>query len=537
MKRLYTLFALAMTATLSALAQWNTNANPVCIYDAAGHGDYYACNVKAARTPDKKTWLSWKSWGRKEIGGRQLSAVRTYLQLLDIDGKPQFAEPVMVNDHFTNSYWSDYGLQVAADGSAIVTVADGRAEEASPSTESDHAEGFAPAIYKIDQEGNFLWGLDGVDYPQYTQAAFTNCYVVGNDTYFIFYNNSFDDSGTADDMSNIGTFIQRIDEDGTAAWEQPRKWSDDFITLQIVPSTDGEFLLFDKSPNGSLVHRMNRNLEEVWGEPVLYDDHKYDGYEMNHYKLVSDGQGGAVVAFVRTMGQFAHNIRVQHIYADGSLGFGLTGLDAANTVDGDYDYCGVAADPDTKEILVDFESQEETGYHVKLQKFSYDGDYLSDELGVSIARKDLDNAYAFGRVGIGSAGDGNWIVAYRDVQAFGANTSFIIRRYDKQGNRVWTRTIGRNLDPTNCTFCVEKEASYLFYRESSGNKNPGVTVFRINHDGGYTVDYSTGISDVANVQPASTARIYSLDGKLLSQPHKGLNLVRHADGTVEKRIH
>ena len=533
MKKLYALLALALASTASAFAQWNTNATPACVYSTKdNNSDYHATTLMAARTPDKKTWLAWKTWEGQMVNGKRCLGVHTYLQLLDIDGKPQFDEPLLVNNHVTASWWSTYGLCVAADGSAIVTVADGRLEESGITddglTESYSAQGFCPAIYKVDQEGNFLWGLDGIEFTDYTDSPFTNAYVVSNDTYFIFDSTS---NGENDHLNII-----RIDDDGTLGWEAPRPL--DGVRAQIVPSTDNEFLLFDDCPNGARVQRYDRDFNSVWGDPVIYDEHKYDGYELNPYKLTPDGQGGAAVAFVRTMGQFAHNVRVQHINADGSLGFGLTGIDCANTEDNDYDYCGIAVNPETEEILVDFESQLERTYDVMLQKFSFDGDYLLDELAISIASKDRStNSYAFGRVGIGAVpGTSDWIVAYRDVQAYGANTSFIIRRYDKDGNRVWTRTIGRQLDTEGVKFIVEKEASYLFYREFSTSKEPGVKVFRISHNDDFTVDYSNGIADATTATATAATRYYSLDGKQLQQPQRGLNIVRNSDGTVTKQI-
>ena len=536
MRKLYLLLTFIALGTTTALAQWNTNATPVCIYSAAGQSDYYAVDPKVARTADKKTWIAWRTWGKKDINGRKIDAVRTYLQLLDIDGKPQFDEPIMVNDHISQSSWSEYALQAAADGSAIVTVADGRAEEANLPEGYSHSDGYSPAIYKIDQEGNFLWGLDGVEFRDYREAAYTNCFVVGEDTWFTFFNQYYGEVTESTDLTNFGIFIQRINDDGTTLWDKPRKVGDDFsFQPQIIASEGTDFLYFDETPLGSRVQRMNRDFEGVWSEAVLYDNNKYDGYEMNHYRIVSDGKGGAAVAFVWPMGQFSHNVRVQHINADGSLGFGLTGLDAANTVDNDYDYCGIAANPETEEILVDFESQLESSYDVMLQKFTYDGDYCFDELGVSIASKSRQEAFAFGRVGSGALKGGDWIVAYRDVQAYGANTSFVIRRYDKDNNRVWTKTIGRNLDPSRITFIVEPEASYLFYREDSSSKNPGITIFRISNDGNYTVDYSDGIDDV-KTQPTAVNAYYDLNGRKLAQPAKGLNIVRHTDGMVEKVI-
>ena len=535
MKRLYALL-LGGLAVLPAFSQWNTNATPTCIYDATGHGDYYACNPKAVRTADKKTWISWRTSGRKEVNGIGRGAVCTYLQLLDKDGVPQFSEPIQVNDHVTPSWWSEYGLQVAADGSAIVTVADGRAEEAFMSDDQDIVYHFSPAIYKIDQQGNFLWGEDGIAYTEYTNAPYTNCYVVGDDTYFIFYNTSEDGTGVSDDMSHIGVFIQRINSDGTEGWDTPMPWADEFIQPQIIPSLDGSMLLFDKSPEGSLVHRLNRDFDELWGDPVVYDDHKYDGYAMNHYCIAPDGKGGAAVAFVRNVGQFSHNIRVQHINADGSLGFGLTGLDAANTEDNDYDYCGIAVNPKTEEILVDFESQLPNSYDVMLQKFSYDGDYLFDEMGLSIASKDKNNAYAFGKVGCGAVGESDWIVIYRDVQAW-VNASFIIRRYDSEGNRIWTRTIGREIDPTSISYFVEDEATYLIYRETRENKEPGIKIFRIGNDGSYNVTYPDDLG-VEQVTPTASgeAQYFDASGRQLPKAQKGLTIVRKSDGTVEKHL-
>lgn len=536
MKKIYILLFAVMTGVCPALAQWNTDATPVCIYDAAGEGDYFACNTKAVRTPDKKTWLAWHTWDVKMIDGNKKLAVRTFLQLLDVDGVPQFSQPIMVNDHVTSSWWSEYGLQVAADGSAIVTVADGRADENILPAEQDMSYLFSPAIYKIDQQGNFLWGNDGIAYTQYINAAFTNCYVVGDDTFFIFYNSDDGDETTAEDPSLLGTFIQRINNDGTTAWDEPMAWTDDFSQPQILPSADGHFLLFDKSPEGSVVHCMDRDMNEVWGEPVIYDDHKYDGYAMNQYCIAPDGKGGAAVAFVRNMGQFSHNIRVQHINADGSLGFGLTGLDAANTEDNDYDYCNIAVNPKSEEILVDFESQLPGSYDVMLQKFSFDGDYLFNDQALSIASKDMSTAYAFGKVGCGAVGDNQWIVAYRDVQNW-VNSSFIIRRYDKDGNRLWTRTIGREIDPTSITLFVEEEATYLFYRETRENKQPGVKIFRIGNDGTYNVTYpeDLGVKGIENAG-IQTERYYDLSGREMPQPQHGLNIVRKSDGTVQKEI-
>ena len=69
MKKLFSLLLLAMAGIAPAFAQWNTNATPKCIFDASGQGDYYACNPKVARTPDKKTWIAWKTSRSFDLNG------------------------------------------------------------------------------------------------------------------------------------------------------------------------------------------------------------------------------------------------------------------------------------------------------------------------------------------------------------------------------------------------------------------------------------------------------------------------------------
>lgn len=539
MKKFYTLLLLTTCAATTAMAQWNTNATPKCLVsttytDEKGEthtgGMDYATDPKVARTADKKTWISWKTWEVKMVNGIKAPAVRTYLQLLDRDGVAQFETPIMVNDHITPTSWSDYALLAAPDGSAILTLADSRTEDATFNDPELTPQAETPAIYKIDQEGNFLWGLDGVEYRQFTNSPFTNAFLVGDDVFFIFI--------TVDYATNTGaTYIQRIDADGVPAWDEPRKIRDTFfLQYQILPSLDGNFLLFDHTPDGARVQLMNRDLESVWSEPVIYDDHYYGGNEMNHYRIVSDGNGGACVAFQRFMGTTSHNIRVQHINADGSLGFGLTGLDAYNQEAYDHNYPSIAANPETEEILVQYASDFGSTGNVMHQKFSFDGDYLYDEEGVSIASKNANtNSFFFGLVGVGSLKCGDWITVYRNLAGY-SDESFIIRRYDKDGKQVWTRTIGRNISPYRTKLVVEEEATYLFYREMNDNKNPGINIFRIGSDGSYDVTYPepTAITSVGDSHASAVQAIYTPDGKQIRQMQSGINIVRQADGTVQK---
>ncbi|MBQ8127209.1 MAG: hypothetical protein IJ176_02285 [Prevotella sp.] len=512
--------AAGLSMPLTATAQWNTDDTPRCVVDASGQSENYARAPQARRTADGRTWLYWMTWGRKQIGDNSYTAVRTYVQLLDADGCAVFDEPILVNDHATPMWWSDHKLCVASDGSAIVTVADSRCDE--PSLEAGgKPSGFQAAIYKIDQEGNFLWGLDGITYPQFTGTPTTDAYVVGDDTYFIF-------------KTSDTKYIQRISADGDEAWAEPRLWESESLNMQIIPSADDDLLLFDDGPEGARVHRLNRDLEEVWGSPLTYDPHTSGTKSQNPYRLASDGEGGAAVAYMYDQTKSASNIRVQYITADGSTSFGLEGLDAYDAPGYDHNYCNIAMNTETGEILVDFESKLDVGYTVMLQKFSTDGEYLFDPLARQIALKPLSNSYSFGPIGSGALPGGDWIVAWRDVEGYVRN-SIVVSRYSRDGEQLWQRTIGSNLNPNSTTLIVEPDATYLFYRELNDDREPGIKALRIFNEHGDFADASQGIAERPSAAPRTVAR-YTLQGTRAMGRAPGLTIECTADGLVRKSL-
>lgn len=521
MKQFLAFAALALAAT-TAQAQWNTGNKPVALIDCSGHGDYYVSNPKAVRTNDGKTWLSYKVW--------EDNGVHTYLQLLDKDGVLQFdGLGVKVNDYQTPTWWSEYQLAVASDGSALVSLADSRSE-----TEPTGGEGrylnFQPAIYKVGQDGSLLWGLDGITFPAYQHAPYTDIFVNGDDVYFQFTQTQDTPSGVgpqglpqkaaspAKAEGMTGTWMNRISPDGTLAFSECKA-----LYGQIIPSDGSNLLVFSAGGYGATVNKMNRDLESVWDEPLTYDDNSYGGYEMRPYKIAPDGEGGAAVAFVRAMGDFAHNIRVQYITADGDLGFGLTGIDAYNAEEYDHDYPGIALNNKTKEIMVDWEDQMGE-YTQSINKFSYSGERLWGETGIQILSKDSPSGYAWGRIGSGSLSNGDWILAVRDIAAW-ANEKIVIMRLNPNGEIVWKKSFGRNLDVSNPTLIVEEDATYLFYRGTSS-----LDVLRVFNADGTT----TGIESVQEETAQNPKAYYAVDGKKLDAPTKGINIVQYSDGSVRK---
>lgn len=520
MKKFFTLTAMALAA-MAASAQWNTTNKPTALIDCSGHGDYYISNPKAVRTNDGKTWLSYKVW--------EDNGVHTYLQLLNKEGVLQFdGLGIKVNDYETPTWWSEYQLAVASDGSALVSVADSRSE-GSPSG-GDRYLNFQPAIYKVGQDGSFLWGLDGITFPAYQHAPYTDIFVNGDDVFFQFTQTqdtqsgvgpqsvSFKASASTEAEGMAGTWMNRISSDGTVAFSECKA-----LYGQVIPSSGSDLLVFSSGGYGASVNKVNRDLEPVWNEPLTYDDNAYGGYEMRPYKIAPDGEGGAAVAFVRNMGQFAHNIRVQYVTADGDLGFGLTGIDAYNAEEYDHDYPGIALNSKTKEIMVDWEDQMGE-YTQSIGKYSFSGERSWGETGIQILSKDSPSGYAWGRIGSGALSNGDWILAVRDVAAW-ANEKIVIMRLNPNGEVVWKKSFGRNLEVSNPTFIVEEDATYLYYRGKSS-----LDVLRVFNADGTT----TGIENVQEQAEQTPKAYYTVDGKKLDVPTKGINIVRYADGSVRK---
>lgn len=516
-KTIFTLMACALTAS-SVFAQWNTGTTPAVIIDCSNAGtDYYACNPKAARTPDGKTWLSYKIW--------EENGVHTFVQLLDRNGVKQFdGLGIKLNDYQTPTWWSEYQLAVANDGSAIVSLADSRSEvlDETKAPETIRHEGdvtggdpaqsryltFQPAFYKISQKGDFEWGLDGITFTKYQRAPYTDIFVNGDDIFIQFTDIS---------DNNAGTYMNRISLDGVVAFDECKP-----LYGQLVPSLNSDMLVV----SGNTIDRVDRDLESVWDAPVQYDSYYYGGYEMRPYKIATDGEGGAAVAFVRNMGDFAHNIRLQYINADGELGFGLTGIDTYNAEMYDHDYPNIALNKKTKEIMVDWESMKGI-YTQTIGKYSFNGDRHWGELGIDIASKDTPNGFAYGRVGSGALSNGDWILVYRDVQAYG-NEKLTVMRLNPQGEVIWKKNFGRSIEVSSATCIVEEDATYVFFR----GKNSLDMIRVFNTDGSTTA----GIDNLQTSDEAEPSAYYSIDGKKLNSPQKGINIVRMTDGTTKKVV-
>ena len=142
MKRLLLAIITSLTGLFS-LAQWSNN--PVEPFWVNTQDEYfYTYEVQMA--PNGNTWLWYNS-------GEDFH----YLQLFDSTGVARFGEEMLLVSDYENRLtgYVNQNLFVDRDGNAIVVVSDLRYSSISEDLATFTA-------YKISQEGEFLWGKDGI---------------------------------------------------------------------------------------------------------------------------------------------------------------------------------------------------------------------------------------------------------------------------------------------------------------------------------------------------------------------------------------
>lgn len=503
MKKTLTLIALALTAT-AASAQWNTGYEPILVSGQLSE----VCSPHFARTADGRSYIAFAQ-------GTD-SCYRYHLQMVNADGTLAFGDSgLLLGEHKTPTWFSDWGVTADADGNAIVTYADARAYDDSTGVTWANGNAFQPVAYKVSPEGKKLWGDDGIELRDAVGDMLTIAYNIGGDIWNV--------------TSCDTTTAHRLNADGTVALAKQMPY------FQMLQSSGTDFIAVYTDGNASKAMRYNRDFEPQWQEPVQLSSYAGNEYDSFCYHLASDGQGGAYVTFMRNMGNWSHMITSQHVSADGDLLFGLESVDAYGTEEYDHSYETMAANGDYAYVVWAY--QDSDGYRLQAQRFSPDGTRTLTDTGKTVAQKVTDDGWAYHTIGAGTLAGGDWVVCYADEQSW-SNAICYVSRFDKDGNALWTRQIATEGSFDDEQFIVEDDACYLCYQreeyDADWNKTYGIYLCRILNDGSYgPLD---GIQ-AANAQPATAKQAcYTIDGRRLNAPQHGLTIVRQADGTTRKLL-
>ena len=196
MKKTLLLVVAAVLSCMTAMAQWNSNnAENLLVWP---NESFYSNDM--ALTPDGSVWLAVNH----PNGGR----VVTSLQLIDAEGNFKFEKPLMISDYPSRTWTSvSQIIFVDREGNAIVPIYDQRMSD---------KEFESYTVYKISQEGEYLWGEEGITLEgeaTYDLVAAMSICQLDDDSYVFAWMHNHDG-----DYNKLSIEMQRITADGEMCW-------------------------------------------------------------------------------------------------------------------------------------------------------------------------------------------------------------------------------------------------------------------------------------------------------------------------------
>lgn len=460
---------LLLTMTAAALctpvwAQWSADYNAnltVSPVEKTG-----ASLTKVNETPDGKFWVTWLQWEEGMNG-----YIRT--QLLDRDGVPQFEEGgVYVSKHATASWTSDFDAKCDREGNLIVAHSDSR-------NDTDNRQTFEPYVYMVNQEGEMLWGLDGVMLPNYSGESHRPKIGVSNEgTIFVGYN---DIKGNDMDFR-----VMRMNPDGTFAWEQPVVYPG---TMGVfAPCEEDDFYLSIISGGGICLYRLDSLGDEVWDSPLTVEAR--DPNTRGECVPVEDGLGGLLMSFQRYISFSQINTCLQHITPDGETTMGLQPIDLSQET-GTHSRAGLAANGKRGEVAAYWDWSFASHPKLAVQKYNYYGDPLWDEPAIV----DENDMWGFASAHGTMLDDGGILMVYGAYQG-AVKVSLRMTRLDADGTVVWTRSLHPDAYVDDPEAIFDDTYGYLFWASNhlTGGSSPYDHIF------GQRVSLSDGEPEVSSLK-------------------------------------
>ena len=509
MKKLFTLFFMAL-ATTCMFAGWQPSDNAKIRLDQVGVSGQI--QLKALRTLEGKTVMTWLRWTQ---GADEASTgYYLYMQVLDVDGTPLLGDGgVVVDGHQTASYTTDYGLALAQNGDIIMTYTDTR-------TSDEDEEISTLYVYRYNQQGQPVWSADGIQLTAVSENP--NGYdmeplvcVSGENIYVGLYHTE----GRKDNFQ-----LLRFNNDGTLAWSANKVFG--AMIAVMKPCVDGDlYLIYDNAAKGLDAQRINKDGENVWGEPVTIEEEALSsGRYIPAPECTPDGNGGLAITYRKLQNWSGYQV-VNHLSADGTVLSkavscnGSTGGDAGNAV------IGARGD----KVLVAWQYRDAV-YQLNVNLLSADGSYAwqgAKEYGIAYGCNEQWGFHPVAIIPLANA----WVVIYNDLTSWNGG-NLMVSKINDAGETLWSKQIAEeNLSVKSIVVTSDDKNAYIFYsQEAQDNDDSTGGMFAM------CVDISKEATDIQSVKDnerGTKGTAYDLQGRRLSNPH-GLYIERSADGSSRK---
>lgn len=335
--------AFGLTLASSAFAQWSSDPNQNLALSDILNADQV--QPKLVALPDSSWYVSWFNNNPNDAPPRGYD---TYLQRLNAGGFEQFAHDGLQVAKLTNSSTEDYGLDVDAQGNALLAFLDTREAQTQVVTAA-----------KIGPDGQALWGPTGVQLTHGIDAHSPRIAATSDGGVVVAW------------ISNSFTVLQKLNANGQPMW--PARNSQ--YPGVVLGETGSNYQLADlhASDNGSVIvsfsrdrgFRTNRFLyanklsasgQLMWGSGHVK---VWDGGSLqlgNYPPFITDGSGGAVFSWYSSSPSLQSY--VQHVLANGTEAFQHNGVPVSTNAANIRVSPAASYRPTTQEIFVVWEEED-----------------------------------------------------------------------------------------------------------------------------------------------------------------------------------
>jgi len=476
------LLSILILSSISATvyAQWSTDpAVNLSICD--GSGDQVVPHIAMAL--DNYCYTGWYDTrsGNYDVG----------LQLLDPDGVEYWAHNgIIVSSHPQDSWVMDWALIADSAGNAIVAFADIRGGNS-----NIHA-------YKIDRDGNFLWGADGISITNNADFKGPPSLVETNDGDIVV-------AWYTDGSASIR--VQRLTAAGALVYEPNgiavSEVADTMPSGQLmVPSGEDGFILgyvpiYSFMANRQIKTQLfNSSAQPVWSNYLMIMD---DGsVPMGHYfAMMSDDNDGAFFSWSVLSGM-GFVVRAQHVNAAGNESYTHNGQLVSTEPSFAQIAPGMSHNPVTGELTVLYLQQtgDQNQKGVFGQRITTGGELLWGAYGLEILPVNTTNE---GFVRALDTGDGVIGLCFQAPQNTYGQDEVIGFKLDYSGSFVWepsvvgVSTLPSSKDDLLAVIGTDDIARAIWVDQRSGT--PDVYGQSINNDGSLGV----GLHGVSVTIPTS----------------------------------